>query len=91
MTFSCGELTFLATPGAFVFLPKGIPHAFKVEGSTPAKMLLSYPAGLEKYFEELGEPAQERVLPPPPGPPDLAKLRAVASKYGLEILGPPAP
>ncbi len=25
-------------------------------------LLLSYPAGIEQHFEELGEPAQERVL-----------------------------
>jgi quercetin dioxygenase-like cupin family protein len=62
LTFSCGELAFLATPGAFIFLTKAIPHPSKVENSTPAMLLLSYPAGLEKYFEELGEPAHERVL-----------------------------
>ncbi len=62
VTFACGALTFLATPGAFVFLPKGTSHALQVEGATPAMLPLTYPAGLEKYFEELGEPAHERVL-----------------------------
>jgi quercetin dioxygenase-like cupin family protein len=30
MTVTCGEQTWTATPGSFVLLPRGIPHAFTV-------------------------------------------------------------
>jgi quercetin dioxygenase-like cupin family protein len=89
LTVFCGERTWQVTPGSFVFLPRGIVHGFKVEGSVPAKMLqITSPAGFEHFATEVGEPAREAVLPPP-GPPDVEKLLAVAAKYHLEIQIPP--
>ena len=38
--------------------------------------------------EEMGEKAQALTLPPP-GPPDVEKLMALAPKYHIEIQGPP--
>ena len=46
------------------------------------------PAGLEKYFEETGEPVEDPSSPPE-GSPDVERLVAVAQKYGIEI--PPSP
>ena len=37
--------------------------------------------------EEMGEPAKALTLPLPQ-PPDLAKLQALTSKYGIELVGP---
>jgi quercetin dioxygenase-like cupin family protein len=89
VTFACGALTYEAAPGAFIYLPRDVPHGFRVADAQPAKMLLlSVPAGLEGMFQELGEPATAPILPPPPGPADLDRMRSVASKYGVEILGP---
>lgn len=90
VTFQCGDLAFRATPGAFIYLPKGIRHQFRVEGDQPARMLLmSYPGGIEHYFAELGEPARARELPPPPtSPPDWARLRAAADRYGIDLQPP---
>ena len=39
--------------------------------------------------QEMGEVAKAPVLPPPPGPADPERMWSVASKYGVEILGPP--
>ena len=46
------------------------------------------PAGFDRFVVEAGEPAQERILPPP-APPDIAKLDAAGAKYGIETVGPP--
>jgi hypothetical protein len=46
------------------------------------------PGGLESFFLEAGEPATDDSSPPP-GPPDIEKVRAAAAKYGVEI--PPLP
>jgi hypothetical protein len=49
------------------------------------------PAGLEDMFIEVGTP-----LPPgttaaaPPTPEDIARLRAIAPRYGIEIRLPPS-
>lgn len=90
-----GELEFLSEgerfvkgPGSFVFLPRDIPHGFRVVGESPARFLiLANPGGFEEFVMEGGEPAVERILPEPSAP-DIGKLMALATKYQLEILGP---
>ena len=88
VTFICDGQELAARPGAYIFGPRGIPHGFRVEGSTPARMLfLASPSGFEQFVEEVGEPAKELTLPPP-GPPDMEKLMILAEKHHIEILGP---
>jgi mannose-6-phosphate isomerase-like protein (cupin superfamily) len=85
----CGDRTFEATAGAFVFLPRGVPHSFVVEGDTPARMLtLMTPGGGEAFFQEAGRPA-ERVGLPPAAPLDIATLKRVGAMFESEIIGPP--
>jgi mannose-6-phosphate isomerase-like protein (cupin superfamily) len=88
MTVFCGERVWRGGPGAFVFLPRGIPHGFRVEGERPARfLLLTTPGGFEQFIIEAGEPAKAPTLPPP-GPLDFEKLMVIAPKYNMEILGP---
>ena len=47
------------------------------------------PAGLEKFFEEVGKPGTDLSIPPPFGEEDVEKLLAVAPNYGAEIPPPP--
>jgi hypothetical protein len=48
---------------------------------------------MEGLIREMGEPARELSIPPPPEePPDeaeMGRLMAIAAKYGGEMLGPP--
>ena len=89
LTFVCGERRWHADTGAFIFLPREIAHGFLVEGSQPARLLqFTVPAGLEQFHAEMGEPAQSLTIPPPT-PPDLAKMQALAATYHFEIVGPP--
>ena len=81
--FVSGERSWLVSPGGFAFLPRDIPHGFRVEGDVPARiLLLAMPAGFEGFVAELSE------SPPPAGPPDLARVAQVAARYAIEILGP---
>jgi mannose-6-phosphate isomerase-like protein (cupin superfamily) len=84
-----GEDTFMASAGAFVHLPKGVRHAYKNAGTGPARFLtLRVPAGLEKFFEEVGKPGTDVTSPPPFEEEDIEKLLTLAPKYGVEILSP---
>jgi quercetin dioxygenase-like cupin family protein len=84
-----GENTFRARAGSFVHLPKGIQHAYQNVGTGPARFLtLIVPAGLEKFFEEVGKPGTDLSSPPPFEEEDLEKLLAVAPSYGAQILLP---
>lgn len=90
-----GELEFVSEgrrftsgAGSFVFLPRNIPHGFRVVGDSPARFLiLVNPAGFERFVTEVGEPAVRRELPEP-SEPDVPRLVEVAARYGIEILGP---
>ncbi len=87
-----GENTFRSRAGSFVHLPRDIQHAYQNVGTGPARFLtLMVPAGLEKFFEEVGKPATDQSSPPPFEEEDIDKLLAVAPKYGVEILLPQEP
>ena len=89
MRGSCGDQTWQAASGSFVWLPRGIPHSYAVDGDETLRSLaITLPAGFERFVAEAGEPARERTLPPP-GEPDIEKLNAAAAKVGIEHLGPP--
>src|ERR1700694_791636 len=89
LTYRCGDETFLAAPGSYVRLPRGVPHTFVVEGDSNARYLILYvPGGPERYFVELGRVAEGDGLPPR-GPMDLELIARVRAKFKMEIVGPP--
>jgi mannose-6-phosphate isomerase-like protein (cupin superfamily) len=89
VTMRCGDRIFRATAGAFVFLPRNVPHSFVVEGDRPARMLtLLSPGGGEGFFIDGGRPAEADGLPPA-APPDIEALKRVSRLYDSEIIGPP--
>jgi len=86
LTMTIGDLTFRAAAGAFGYVPATVPHSFRVESPTAKFLTFITPPGLEGYFEDLGEPALTRTLPPDSlALPDDARIQAVATKYGTRI------
>jgi quercetin dioxygenase-like cupin family protein len=79
-----------ASRGDFVWLPKGVPHRFTNISDKPMRMVLSFmPAGIEQFFEEVFEEAEDRSAEPPPVTPELVeRLLETAPRYGLEFLPP---
>jgi quercetin dioxygenase-like cupin family protein len=52
--FQAGEDSFHATPGACIFVPPGVPHAFANRTDRPATLLLVMsPPTHDRYFDEL--------------------------------------
>jgi quercetin dioxygenase-like cupin family protein len=82
-----GDQPISASAGAFVHIPGGVVHAFRVESETARWLDLTTPQH-ERFLRAAGEPAQERVLPPE-GLIDTEKVGAAAQRYGIEIIGPP--
>jgi quercetin dioxygenase-like cupin family protein len=86
VVYTVGNQTFNAKEGDVVFLPKNIQHSFKIQTEKLETLILLTPGGLENYFVEMSKPADELQLPPmPQGPPDIKKLVATASKYGVKF------
>lgn len=90
LEFLVGEGTIKAGAGSFVHVPRGTLHTYENVGAGPARFLtLMVPAGLEKFFEEVGKPGTDVSSPPPLDEAEIEKLLAVAPKYGIEIPPPP--
>jgi quercetin dioxygenase-like cupin family protein len=83
--------SFIAGAGSWVSLAKGSLHHFKNVSERPARLLVVVtPAGLERFFEEAGQAADdERSEAIAPTPEDIERLLAVAPRYGIEIRLPP--
>jgi mannose-6-phosphate isomerase-like protein (cupin superfamily) len=89
LRFQCGDRDIAAGPGSFVFLPRGVPHTFVVEGSNNARFLgLLTPGGGEQFFVDAGRRAEAEGLPPKT-PPDIELLKRMSAKHGMQIVGPP--
>ncbi len=85
-----GETKFRVGAGSFVHLPKGVLHSYENVSAKPARFLtLMVPAGLERFFEEVGKPGRDQSSPPPVEEEDIERLLAVAPKYGVDIVLPP--
>jgi mannose-6-phosphate isomerase-like protein (cupin superfamily) len=91
LTVVCGEQSYTAGPGAMAFLPRGVPHTFRVDGDVPARFTtLITPGGMEDFFAKVGRPAEGPGLPPA-GPPDIEAMTRWSQVFGVEIVGPPLP
>jgi quercetin dioxygenase-like cupin family protein len=76
MTFQVAGQTMSAQTGDFVFLPRGVAHAYRVDGDGEARVLiLASPPGLDRFFKEASEG-------------DPRDLR-ISRKYRIEPVGPP--
>jgi mannose-6-phosphate isomerase-like protein (cupin superfamily) len=85
--FALGDEVVRATPGTFVFIPRGTVHAPKVVGGKPGRVLVAFtPGGAERAFDDMAELAS---APGSDGRLDPAKAQRVALKYASEFVGPP--
>jgi len=86
----CGEAKFRAARGDFVWLPRDIPHGYRVGGDEPLRTLaITLPAGFDEFVTALSEPARDHDLPAAPFMPDPEKINAIHARHDMTILGPP--
>jgi quercetin dioxygenase-like cupin family protein len=84
--FQAGERTFEGAAGAFVFVPRGLDHAYWNAGTTTAKMLITIsPPGFEGYFEELAEGLEAAADDEQAA---MGVRKALSEKYDIEVVGP---
>jgi mannose-6-phosphate isomerase-like protein (cupin superfamily) len=95
MTSQAGSTLHRLSAGYFIYLPKGVPHAFRVTGTSPVRFLgLTVPGGLMALYDEVGMPATGRRLPGSDGPrvpEEIQRWNEVSPRYGLRVVGPPIP
>ena len=82
-------------PGAFVSVPRGTAHGFRVTDDGPARLLvISAPATFERFVRAVSRPAPSATLPPmaaAPEPAALERLAALGAQHDVTLLGPPPP
>ena len=66
---------------AFVFIPAGMRHGFRVGSVASRKLNLYTPAAMVGYFDELSDATKT-------GGADDEALSAIALRYSMEVLGP---
>jgi quercetin dioxygenase-like cupin family protein len=85
--FRQGNDEFVAGPGTWVWGPRGVPHAFKVESDSARALVVVTPAGFERMFEEGGVPAADSAQRPKQEYDPEAAV-AISRKFGFEVVGP---
>jgi quercetin dioxygenase-like cupin family protein len=93
LTYRAGDRLADLAAGDFIYLPRGVPHAFRITGDRPARCLtLALPGPLLDLYDQVGAPAAERRLPDGGiSPADITRWLELAPAYGLQIVGPPIP
>lgn len=81
----CDDQEHELAEGGIVFLPKNIPHAYRITSRKADLLMINTPAGIEGMFRETGRDKST------PRPPDftIAPDPAIADRYGNVIVGPP--
>jgi len=89
MTVVAGDRRFELDAGAAAAVPAGVAHTFRVDSESARVLVLSTPAGLERFVREGSVPAAAATLPPAgtprPAPDELARI---FEAHGQVNLGP---
>ena len=72
---------FRCPAGSFIFIPKGMPHGFRVGNVRSRKLNIYTPAGMVGYFDELSAALKT-------GNVEERNLAEIAGRYSMEVLGP---
>jgi quercetin dioxygenase-like cupin family protein len=88
LTVEVGDERRTVNAGELVWLPRGVAHTFRVDSEEVQLFELATPAGVEEFHVRTSDPAGGPGLPPA-GPPDVARLAAAVSAFGVALVGPP--
>ena len=80
----------LAGSGTSVFMPRGVPHTFRIQSGSATLLGVMTPGEFESLFRNLSIPAEERALPTPGTVPfDVPAVMAEQERLGTAVVGPP--
>jgi quercetin dioxygenase-like cupin family protein len=84
----CGDQMRLAEPGHWLPQPRGVPHAFRVVGDRPARILAVHANhSFLDLVKDLGQPAGARQLPPATGGPGIDELSRALAEHDVDVAG----
>lgn len=83
----CDDEELELSEGGIVFLPRNVPHSYRITSPQADLLMMCTPGGFEGMFLQAGKrigAAGER-----PGAPDLEAMKQAADDFGQVIVGPP--
>ncbi|MEA2311351.1 MAG: hypothetical protein QOE28_1319 [Solirubrobacteraceae bacterium] len=90
LTVQAGADRFQLATGGIAVAPMGVAHTFRVDSDTARVLVLSTPAGLERFVRDGSVPAGSLTLPPADTPrPAPDRLEQIFRDHGQVHLGPP--
>ncbi len=90
LTVQAGDQRFELDAGASAVVPMGIAHTFRVDSDTARVLVLSTPAGLERFVRDASVSASQATLPPSDtSRPSPQALEEIFRAHGVINLGPP--
>lgn len=81
-----GDEQLVLEAGESGFLPRLVPHTFRIASETARVLVYVTPAGFEEYFRENGRPAGRLTADPHPPAPDFARMERTANRLGVTFL-----
>jgi quercetin dioxygenase-like cupin family protein len=78
-TFECGGRVVSASPGSFVFLPKGVPHRYQAGNAGGRLLMIFVPGGIEDYFRAVATAMEDGALA-------SSTAHEIANAYGIDLL-----
>jgi quercetin dioxygenase-like cupin family protein len=88
--YTIGEDQITANEGEYVYLPKDVPHSFKILSEKADLLMWMSPAGLDQWFWDNSVPAPDgKPLPFHQGPPPTEVIQHFVTSlrsYGVEMI-----
>jgi quercetin dioxygenase-like cupin family protein len=89
ITVKAGSRRFQLGPAAAAVVPMGVPHTFRVDSKTARVLLLSTPAGIERFVRDASVPAAAPTLPPADAPrPTPEEVELIYTQHECIEVGP---
>jgi mannose-6-phosphate isomerase-like protein (cupin superfamily) len=83
----CDDEEMELAEGGIVYLPKRVPHAYRITSKRADLLMINTPAGIEGMFRFAG---RDKSTPRPDGfEIPTARLAEASEKFGNVIVGPP--
>jgi mannose-6-phosphate isomerase-like protein (cupin superfamily) len=87
-----GEENFVLKAGESCLAPRNIPHRVRNRGDVTARaILINTPGTFDDFVRLAGAPIDEAIAPSgPPTPEQVQHILALAERFGVKVLEPPA-